>query len=97
MSDMLEWKDYMDVSSDCVSILKKNGLTVFKIMHGRNSYHTIYNHRAFKNSRLSYFEAALLAEKTYGEDTLENRIKIAKDYFIDDFNKQVRDISCYIG
>lgn len=92
----LAWKNMSDYSDDCECILKKNGITIFKIMSARDHYYTWYVNRIFESRTLSYFKASELAKKEFGEDSLDNRLKVAKRYFLDDFKNQTSDIRTYL-
>lgn len=87
---MIIWEDIENSINDCASICKKNGVTVLKIMESRDSFYAdYYDNTLFKTPRLTYLEAACMSKEKYGEDTLENRLKIAKNFFIEDYREQI--------
>ena len=86
---MVIWVDVKNSINDCVSICKKNGVTVFRIMESRDSFYAdYYDNTLFKTPRLTYLEAAQMSKEKYGEDTLEKRLEIAKNFFIEDYREQ---------
>lgn len=86
---MIIWEDIENSINDCASICKKNNLTVFKIMESRDSFYAdYYDNTLFRTPRLTYLEAAQMAKRKYGEDTLKNRLEIAKDFFIENYREQ---------
>lgn len=92
---MIIWEDIKNSINVCASICKKNGITVFKIIKSRDSFYAdYYDNRLFKTPMLTYLEAAEKSKEKYGKDTLENRLEIAKNFFIEDYreqrNKQMR-------
>lgn len=86
---MIIWKDIENSVNDCSSICKKGNITVFRIMESRDSFYAdYYDNVLFKTPRLTYLEAAQMAKEKYGEDTLKNRLEIAKDFFVEDYREQ---------
>lgn len=92
----ITWHDMDGYSSDCESIVKINNLTMFKIMSARDYYYSMYNNQMFKTASLTYFKAAELAEEKFKKDSLENRLKVAKEFFLKDFKRQLDDINMYL-
>lgn len=86
---MIEWKDIENSINDCASICKKDAKTVFKIMESRDSFYAdYYDNGLFCSPRLTYLQAAQMAKEKFGEDTLKNRLEVAKDFFVEDYREQ---------
>lgn len=86
---MIIWEDIENSINDCASICKKNNIIVFRIMESRDSFYAdYYDNNLFKTPRITYLEAAQMAKEKYGEDTLKNRLEIAKDFFVEDYREQ---------
>lgn len=86
---MIAWKDIENSIDDCVSICKKNNITVLRIMESRDSYYAdYYDNSLFKTPRLTYAKAAQMAEDKFGKATLKNRLEVAKTFFIEDYREQ---------
>lgn len=86
----ISWKDIKNSIDDCASICKKNNLTIFRIMESRDSFYADYfDNRLFKSPRLTYYEASQIAKNKMNEDSLENRLTVAKEYFLENYKKQV--------
>ncbi len=86
---MIIWEDIKNSINDCASICKRNNITVFRIMESRDSFYAdYYDNTLFKTPRLTYLEAAQMAKEKYGEDTLKNRLEIAKVFFIENYREQ---------
>lgn len=93
----VEWKDIDNYASDCESILKVNNLTVLRIMSGRTYFYCMYSNPIFKTPTLSYSTAADLARAKLKEDSLENRLTVAKDFFLKDLKRQIDETTAYFN
>lgn len=86
---MIIWEDIENSINDCASICKKNNITVFRIMKLIDSFYAdYYDNALFKTPRLTYLKAAQMAKENYKEDTLKNRLEIAKTFFVEDYREQ---------
>lgn len=75
---------------DCVTICKKDGITIFRIIEAKYGYHADYfDNRLFTSPNLSYLEASKISKTKLGDDSLENRLIIAKEFFLDDYREQI--------
>ena len=84
------WEDLEYSVDDCATICKKDRLTVFRIMEARDCYYAdYYNNRLFNSPKLTYYEAAQIAKEKFGNDSLENRLVVAKEFFLKNYKEQV--------
>lgn len=82
------WEDY-DFSSDYAASLWKNEIRVFSIMKARDGYYAEYfDSGLFKSPFLTYHEAKKMAKEKFGED-LKDWLSAAKEFFVEDYKKQV--------
>lgn len=83
------WRDIENSIDDCVAICKKDNRTVFRIMESRYGFYADYHtNRLFESPHLTYEDAGKLAKEKFKEDTFENRLLIAKDFFLEDYIQQ---------
>lgn len=91
----LVWVNALCYTNDCASVLKKDGESIFKIMRGRDLFYTEYCiHNLvdlFAQNTLSYSAAAKMAKEKYGEDSIENRLLIAKETFLKDIRRDIEE------
>lgn len=84
------WKDIKNTIDDCVTICKKDGLTVFRIIETRYGYFAdYYDNSLFHSPSLTYYEAGVLAKEKIGDDSMVNRLEIAKEFFLEDYKEQI--------
>lgn len=86
----IKWSDMENNIDDCVTICKKDRITIFRIIEGRYGYYADYfDNRLFTSPNLSYLEAAQISKTKLGNDSLENRLIIAKEFFLDNYREQI--------
>ncbi len=86
----ITWEDIENSINDCATICKKNGLTIFRIMESRYGFYADYfNNRLFTSPNLTYHEAAQIAKNKMGNDTLNNRLLVAKEFFLENYKDQI--------
>lgn len=86
------WKDIQNSVDNCITVCKKNGLTIFKIMKSENNFYADYfNNTLFHTPTLTYYEASKLAKNKFNKDSLENRLIVAKEFFLNDYKMQVNE------
>ena len=86
----ITWKDMKNNVDDCVTICKKNGLTVFRIIESRYGYYAdYYDNTLFNTPNFTYHEAGRLAKEKFSDDSMENRLKVAKEFFLENYEEQV--------
>lgn len=89
----MTWQMIEPNDDNCVAILKKNGLIVFKIIQSRYGFYVDYwNNRMFETPHLNIVTAGNEAAKKFGADSVENRIEIAKEFFVEDYKTQIAKI-----
>lgn len=86
----IKWVDMENNIDDCVTICKKDGITIFRIIEAKYGYHADYSdNRLFTSPNLSYLEATQISKFKLGDDSLENRLIIAKEFFLDNYREQI--------
>ncbi len=86
----ITWKDVENSINDCATICKKDGLAIFSIMESRYGFYAdYYNNRLFTSPHLSYHRAAQIAKNKMGNDTLDNRLLVAKEFFLENYKNQI--------
>jgi len=84
------WVDIEDSINDCVTICKKNNLTIFRIMKSKYGFYADYfDNRLFESPSLTYYEAAQIAKNKMDNDTLNNRLLVAKEFFLENYKDQI--------
>lgn len=87
-----EWIDGESTRCDFVAACVKDGHIVFRIKEARDCFFTdYYDNSLFRIAKLPYYKAAQMAENEFGSDSIENRLKVAKMYFLEDYKEQVQD------
>ena len=86
----ITWEDIENSIDDCVTICKKDGLTVFRILESRHGYFAdYYDNSLFRTPSLTYYNAGKLAKEKFNDDSMDNRLEIAKEFFLEDYREQV--------
>lgn len=86
----MTWQMMEPNDENCVAMLKKNGLIVFKIIQSRYGYYADYwNNKIFETPHLDIVTAGNMATKEFGSDSIDNRIEVAKEFFVEDYKSQI--------
>lgn len=86
----ITWKDIKNSIDDCVTICKKDGLTVFRILKSRYGYFAdYYDNSLFRTPSLTYHDAGKLAKQKFNADSMDKRLEVAKEFFLEDYREQV--------
>lgn len=88
--ETLVWEDAVNSGSDWVAACIKGGRVLFQIKEAKFCYYADYDDNSlFKTATLPYYKAAQMAEEKFGSVTVENRLEVAKEYFLEDYKEQV--------
>lgn len=75
---------------DCVTICEKEGMMIFRIIESRYGYYAdYYDNLLFRTPNLTYHEAGISAKEKTGNDSVDSRLEIAKEFFLEDYKEQV--------
>lgn len=84
------WKDIKNNIDDCVTICEKDGMMIFRIIESRYGYYAdYYDNLLFRTPSLTYHEADILAKEKIGNDSVDTRLEIVKEFFLEDYKEQV--------
>ena len=84
----MNWENVESHIRGCIAICRKDNLVVFEIIESRNYYYAdYYNNQILRSPKLFYSTAADMAKKKYNEDSLQNRLSVAKEFFLEDYRK----------
>lgn len=92
------WYDVKDSVNNCVTVCKKNGLIVFKIIRAKDHYFAdYYNNNLFHTPILTYHAAAEISKIKFLDDDLENRLIVVKEFFLENYKEQVVKVTAEIN
>lgn len=63
---------------------------IFRIIESRYGYYAdYYDNLLFRTPNLTYHEASISAKEKTGNDSVDSRLEIAKEFFLEDYKEQV--------